>query len=322
MKRTITLLSIFAALGMGQLARAAEAEVKAHVDTPDVKVRTDVDKDRTDRAANETVIDARAARREAPKKVNKASGIMGMEVRNKDNEKLGEIKDLALDLNSGKVSYAVLAVGGFLGLGEKLLAIPTSAFEAAPDYSYLILDADKAKIQGAPGFAATNWPRLDDQEAVSNRYWSTRAAGAPATTETRSATERRLRSDADLRTERREKLYTDAKDKDHAASAKASVDVDTDHKSATLKAGSDLDNKDYRVLHGKVSSVDAKNNRIVVQTDTGEKRVFTLDDQATLRLGKEKNVHLDDFKSGYNVDIRYDNKNGHMTAYSIDRTTP
>src|SRR5262245_45233708 len=95
---------------------AADAEVKANVDLPksdtsvkregDAIVRTDLDRER-------------AKLRHA----NKASGLLGMEVRNRENQKLGEIKDLVME-NPGKVNYAVLAVGGFLGLGEKLIALP------------------------------------------------------------------------------------------------------------------------------------------------------------------------------------------------------
>jgi sporulation protein YlmC with PRC-barrel domain len=332
MKRlqTWVILGAFSALS-ATLGYAAEAEIKAQADVPDVHVkanadrdRIDVKSDRADRDLNTRVIDARAAREGAIKKENKASGLLGMEVRNKDNEKLGEIKDLALDLNSGKVSYAVLAVGGFLGLGEKLLAVPTSALQVSTDHGYMVLDADKAKIQAAPGFAATNWPRLEDQASF-NSYWSTgRASGAPAGAEIRTESGNKLRSEADLRREKSDKLYTDAKEKEHSVSANADVGVDTKNKSVTLDTRTDntANRADYKVLHGKVSSVDAKHQKIVVQTDTGEKRVFNLDNQATLRVGKGQNVHLDDFKTGYDVDIRYDSVNGRLVAHSIEKTTP
>src|SRR5688572_20443912 len=113
---------------------------------------------------------------------NKASGLIGMEVRNNENQKLGEIKDLVLE-NPGTVSYAVLSVGGFLGIGEKLIALPPSALKVGEDGSHLILDADKAKIQAAPGFAATAWPSPRDPEI--QRFWSDiSATGAPASVDT------------------------------------------------------------------------------------------------------------------------------------------
>lgn len=318
----VTLGALTALTGV-PLCSAAEAEIKAKADLPDVNVKADIDRDKTDRElrsdrdAKTTRIDAREAREHGVKKTNKASGILGMEVRNNQNEKLGEIKDLALDLNSGKVSYAVLAVGGFLGLGEKLIAVPTSSLQIAEDHSFLMLDADKAKIQAAPGFAATNWPRLDDPDLASARYWrSEHSVGGPAGSEIRTDSDHKVRSDLDVKSEKRDKLYTDARE--HRTQADLSVDKDR----KSLSAETRLNGKDYKVVHGKVSSVDAKHHLIVVQTDTGEKRVFNVDDQATLRAGKEKNVQLDDFKAGYDVDIQYDSNGGRMTAYGIQKTTP
>ena len=156
--------------------RAADAEVKVDTNPPKVetRVKTDRDKDLTVRT-DRTDLDRTKVRH-----VNKASGVLGMEVRNRENQKLGEIKDLVFDdVNSGKVSYAVLAVGGFLGIGEKLIALPPSALHVAEDGEYLILDADKARIQAAPGFAATAWPAPRDPAI--DRFWSdVKASGAPA----------------------------------------------------------------------------------------------------------------------------------------------
>jgi sporulation protein YlmC with PRC-barrel domain len=53
-----------------------------------------------------------------------ASTITGDQARNNDGEKLGHLEEIVIDLDSGRVSYAVLASGGFLGLGEKYFAVP------------------------------------------------------------------------------------------------------------------------------------------------------------------------------------------------------
>jgi hypothetical protein len=140
-------------------------------------------------------------------------------VRNRDNQKLGEIKDLVLDVNSGKVSYAVLAVGGFLGIGEKLIALPPQALQQATDGEYLVLNADKSRIQAAPGFAATAWPGKHDPEI--NRFWNETATGAPATSESS-----RRRGEVEVKTDHH-KIYTDA-DKDNDKDAKVKVDVKHD----------------------------------------------------------------------------------------------
>ena len=104
--------------------------------------------------------------------INKATGLIGMEVKNPQGEKIGQIKDLVLDLNTGQVSYAVLAVGGFLGIGEKLIALPPSALQADPQDKKLVLNADKDKIVNATGFAATNWPEVGSKPWGAENYWN------------------------------------------------------------------------------------------------------------------------------------------------------
>lgn len=196
---------------------AQKAEVEADVDLPKATTRTEVTRD-TD---VEIKADTDRADREKVRASDKASGIIGMEVRNRENEKLGEIKDLVLDMNSGKVSYSVLAVGGFLGIGEKLIALPPGSLQIATEGNYLLLNADKAKIQAAPGFAATAWPAPGDPEI--NRFWrDARATGSPASTETeRERGDLDVDIKGDLDTDK--KIYTDA-DKDKKIKIEAEKD--------------------------------------------------------------------------------------------------
>lgn len=186
-------VALFAATAPG--LRAADASVKADVDVPksDTRIRHDSDADVTVRTDRNDVDHAKL------RHWQKASGLLGMEVRNRDNQKLGEIKDLVME-SPGRVNYAVLAVGGFLGIGEKLIALPPSALHVAEDGDYLVLNADKAKIQAAPGFAATAWPLPNDPEV--NRFWSeVHGTGGPA------GSERSHRSDVDA--DGKHKIYTD-----------------------------------------------------------------------------------------------------------------
>lgn len=60
------------------------------------------------------------------------SDLVGMNVRNPKGESLGEVEDLVVDVESGRVAYAVVGIGGFLGIGEKLSAFPMSAFRLVP----------------------------------------------------------------------------------------------------------------------------------------------------------------------------------------------
>ena len=61
--------------------------------------------------------------------VVRASDLMGVAVYNNNNKDLGKIENLAVDPSSGKIRYAVLEFGGFLGMGDKYFAVPWSALK-------------------------------------------------------------------------------------------------------------------------------------------------------------------------------------------------
>ena len=205
------------------IAADAEVEVKTDVDKPKTEARTEI------KRKGDVDTDVRVDR-QSVKRTDKASGLIGMEVRNRQNEKLGEIKDLVMDMNSGKVSYVVLSVGGFLGIGEKLIALPPNVAKVGDNPEYIVLDADKAKIQAAPGFAATAWPAPNDPEV--NRYWTDlKATGSAASSE--KGRDIDVDADVDVDTKKtsrkvdvdtdKKKIYTDA-DKDR----KVKVEVEKD----------------------------------------------------------------------------------------------
>ncbi len=102
-----------------------------------------------------------------------ASKIIGNGVRNPQNEDLGKIEDIMLDLNTGRIGYAVLSFGGFLGMGDKLFAIPWSILKIDPDGDKFILDVPKEMLKNAPGFDRDTLPDLKDygwQERVYAHY--------------------------------------------------------------------------------------------------------------------------------------------------------
>jgi len=94
----------------------------------------------------------------------RASAVMGADVRNTANENLGDIEDLVVNAQSGKVQYAVLSFGGVLGLGDKLFAIPINALQAKTDDDKFVLDVPKDRLKNAPGFDKKNWPDFADPQ--------------------------------------------------------------------------------------------------------------------------------------------------------------
>lgn len=93
-----------------------------------------------------------------------ASTLEGDKVVNRQGEDLGEIDEIMLDVPSGRIAYAVMASGGFLGIGNKLFAIPWSALTLDTDNKCFVLDVDKQRMESAPGFDKDNWPAMADHE--------------------------------------------------------------------------------------------------------------------------------------------------------------
>ena len=91
-----------------------------------------------------------------------ADTLIGDSVVNAAGEDLGDVKAIMLDVGSGRVAYAVLSFGGFLGMGDKLFAIPWSALTLDTRNKCFILDVDKQTLENAPGFDKDNWPDMTD----------------------------------------------------------------------------------------------------------------------------------------------------------------
>jgi len=102
--------------------------------------------------------------------VHSGSSLKGDRVVKYKGEDLGKIEEILIDLDRGRVAYAVLSFGGFLGLGDKLFAIPWQAFSVDTTKKQLVLNADKELLDKAPGFDKNNWPDMADLSLGSTLY--------------------------------------------------------------------------------------------------------------------------------------------------------
>jgi sporulation protein YlmC with PRC-barrel domain len=89
-----------------------------------------------------------------------AGTLAGDAVVDRNGEALGEIKEIMIDVPTGRVAYAVLSFGGFLGIGDKLFAVPWSALTLDTDNKQFILDAEREHLKDAPGFDKDHWPSM------------------------------------------------------------------------------------------------------------------------------------------------------------------
>ena len=81
-----------------------------------------------------------------------ANTLIGDKVVNASDEHLGEIKEIMLDMHTGQVAYAVLAFGSFLGMHDKLFAVPWPALHLDTTHKRFVLAVDKDVLR--PGEAA------------------------------------------------------------------------------------------------------------------------------------------------------------------------
>lgn len=98
--------------------------------------------------------------------VTRASKLIGMNIENPQGESLGEINDLVMNTSTGEVKYAAVTYGGFLGVGNKMFAVPFEAFniKQKPDSTEhtLVLNVNQKRLEGATGFDEDHWPDFAD----------------------------------------------------------------------------------------------------------------------------------------------------------------
>ena len=108
-----------------------------------------------------------------------ADTLIGDHVHNLKNEHLGEIKEIMLDMRTGKIAYAVMAHGGVLTIGEKLFAVPWEALTLDTVNKRFTLNIEKERIENAPGFDKNDWPNMANQtwaSQIDNYYGTTRSS--------------------------------------------------------------------------------------------------------------------------------------------------
>jgi hypothetical protein len=99
-----------------------------------------------------------------------AETLIGNDVYNAADEKLGSIKEFMIDMSSGKIGYAVLSFGGFLGMGDRLFAVPWQALQLDTINKRFTLNASKDKLKNAPGFDKDHWPAMADTSWATDVY--------------------------------------------------------------------------------------------------------------------------------------------------------
>ena len=90
-------------------------------------------------------------------------------VRGRNGEELGKVEDFVLDIDSGRVAYAVVSFGGTLGVGDRLFAVPPEALARDAGDGF-VLDAERSTLARAPAFDRGDWPDFGDRTLGADIY--------------------------------------------------------------------------------------------------------------------------------------------------------
>lgn len=164
-----SMLAVIAAIAMatGQATAQQEGQKEVEVRAGDTRIQVD--------PAERPREGTRAERRQAQggQQAGAGAGLAlratdfeGLEIRNMQGEDLGEVEDVVIDLQNGRVRYIAMSTGGVLGVGGKMFAIPWNAFRyrMEDDEQFLVLNATAEKFENAPGFDENNWPNFADRQ--------------------------------------------------------------------------------------------------------------------------------------------------------------
>jgi sporulation protein YlmC with PRC-barrel domain len=88
-------------------------------------------------------------------RLSEARNVLGMRIKNEQGRDVGEIDNLLIDTQNGRISHVVVAVGGFMGVGEKKVVVPWSDLRIASDGKTSVATLDQAKLESAP-----RWDRI------------------------------------------------------------------------------------------------------------------------------------------------------------------
>jgi sporulation protein YlmC with PRC-barrel domain len=113
-----------------------------------------------------------------------ARSLIDTKVVNSSGEDLGKIEELMINIDTGTVAYAVLSFGGFLGIGDKLFAVPWSSLFVDEINEQIVLNKSREELRRAPGFDKDHWPDFTaDMGHMNevNKFYSATSAGTSRT---------------------------------------------------------------------------------------------------------------------------------------------
>ena len=154
MKKSRNFITLFLAICTFFVTQALAAEQEVGI-TPSVQAQTD------EKAT--TTGQSQASEKPVMEQADRVSKILGKKVISQKGEDLGKIEDLMLS-KEACLDYIILAPGGLLGTGDRLIPIPWKALKTGAQADTLIIGMDKIQLEKAPSFESKTWPNFTDSE--------------------------------------------------------------------------------------------------------------------------------------------------------------
>jgi hypothetical protein len=122
---------------------------------------------------------ARAVASEGTHSLTSADKVEGTAVYNRQGEKLGSVDGIMIDKVSGKVAYAVMSFGGFMGIGDRYHPLPWSVLTYDTQNGGYTVNVDRSTLERAPTYAGgetpdwgnRNWGEQVHEHYRARPYW-------------------------------------------------------------------------------------------------------------------------------------------------------
>ncbi len=99
----------------------------------------------------------------------KSTDLVGKECKDAQGNKIGDVKNLVIDLGTGHCLFAILP-GKYVDKKDEEIAVPLTALKLSSDAKYLTCNFDKNQLASAPAFNEKDWPNMTDPSFVSRVY--------------------------------------------------------------------------------------------------------------------------------------------------------
>jgi sporulation protein YlmC with PRC-barrel domain len=108
-----------------------------------------------------------------------ADQVQGTYIYNPAGDNLGSVQDVMIDKVSGRIAYAVVGFGGFLGIGDRHYPLPWEKLKYDPSMGGYVVDLDRRTLEGAPSYATNEaagwedpaWGRRVDDYYGAHPFW-------------------------------------------------------------------------------------------------------------------------------------------------------